>query len=135
MLSFFRKHETDAQIKDRLLNICEDGDYGIFPPPMKADIAFDELRNFFLGKNWYSNFSEGNKPSVSEIVRKIENKYKFKKSNSSVFNTQMDSTAAIEELKNFFLGKDWYTANPVGHEQVITEIVYEIETKYKRLAA
>ena len=43
--------------------------------------------------------------------------------------------SAISELTDFFLGKDWYTSMPIGHEQIITEIVYEIETKYKKLKA
>ena len=76
----FRKHETDEQIWERLLKLCKEGDYGICPPPMDANVA-------------------------------------------------------INELQNFFLGKDWYVSLPIGHEQVITEIVYQIETKHKRLKA
>ena len=80
MFRLFRKHETDEQIKARLLKLCKEGDYGICPPPMDANVA-------------------------------------------------------IKELSNFFLGEDWYVSMPIGHEQVIAEIVYQIETKYKRLKA
>ena len=47
----------------------------------------------------------------------------------------MEANVAINELRDFFLGKDWYVSMPIGHEQVIAEIVYQIETKYKRLKA
>lgn len=43
----------------------------------------------------------------------------------------MKAQVAINELCRYFLGEDWYTVMPVSNEQVNTEIVYEIETKYK----
>lgn len=43
----------------------------------------------------------------------------------------MDAQVALNELCRFFLGEDWYTIMPVHQTQVNTEIVYEIETKYK----
>jgi len=43
----------------------------------------------------------------------------------------MDAQVALNELCRYFLGEDWYTALPESQEQVNTEIVYEIETRYK----
>lgn len=80
MSRLFREHETDEQIRKRLLKLCKEGDYGSCPPPMDADVA-------------------------------------------------------IRELQNFFLGEDWCVALSISHEQAITEIVYQIETKCKRLRA
>lgn len=80
MFGLFCEHETDEEIRARLSKLCKEGDYGICPSPMDANVA-------------------------------------------------------INELQNFFLGEDWYVSMPIGHEQVIAEIVYQIETKYKRLKA
>lgn len=41
------RKETDKDIADRILKLTEPGEYGIFPPPMKAQIAVDELCRFF----------------------------------------------------------------------------------------
>jgi len=43
----------------------------------------------------------------------------------------MNGQVALDELCRYFLGEDWYTTIPESQEQVNTEIVYEIETKYK----
>lgn len=45
----------------------------------------------------------------------------------------MDAKVAINELKRYFLGDDWYVTMPLSSEQIITEIVYAIEMKYKGL--
>jgi hypothetical protein len=43
----------------------------------------------------------------------------------------MDAKVAINELRRYFLGDDWYTVLPQSSEQIITEIVYEIEKNYR----
>ena len=137
MLRFFRKHETDDEIKFRLLNLCEEGDYGICPPPMKAEVAINELRDFFLGKDWYCSFASERKPSISEIVYQIKRKKvagSFKRIKYIRFPL-MDANTAINQLCDFFLGGEWYIALPLAHEQIITEIVYQIETRNKHLKA
>lgn len=133
MFRLFRKHETDEEIRERLLKLCKEGDYGICPPPMEANVALNELRDFFLGKDWYSSFADGSKPTFSEIVYQIETRCKSKKAVKYAQLTNANS--AISALQEFFLGKDWYVSMPIGHEQIIAEIVYQIETKYKRLKA
>lgn len=50
------------------------------------------------------------------------------------FSPPMDAQTAVNELCRFFLGEDWYTVNPISQEQINTEIVYEIECKYKNIA-
>lgn len=49
------------------------------------------------------------------------------------FSPPMDAQTAVNELCRFFLGEDWYTTNPISQEQINTEIVYEIECKYKNI--
>ena len=41
--------------KKYLLDICEHGDYGILAPPMKAQVAVNELCRYFLGDDWYDS--------------------------------------------------------------------------------
>lgn len=48
------------------------------------------------------------------------------------FAPPMDAQVALLELKNHFLGEDWYTINPINQEQINTEIVYLIERMYPR---
>lgn len=43
----------------------------------------------------------------------------------------MTAQVALNELRRYFLGENWYTVMPISQEQVNTEIVYEIETSYK----
>lgn len=43
----------------------------------------------------------------------------------------MDAQVALNELCRHFLGDDWYTVMPMSQEQVNTEVVYEIERRYK----
>ena len=49
-----------------------------------------------------------------------------------IFSPPMNAQVAVNELCCFFLGDDWYSPNPISNEQINTEIVYEIERKYKR---
>lgn len=40
------RHKVD---KEHILSLCEPGDYGIFAPPMKAQVALNELCRYLLG--------------------------------------------------------------------------------------
>ncbi len=154
MFKLFRRPETDQQIKERVLKLCKKGDYDICPPSMNANVAIDELKNFFLGEDWYVVMPIGHEQVITEIVCAIEMKCKAftsfhkretdkqiqerisklcKNGDYAICPQPMNANVAINELKNFFLGEDWYVVMPIEHEQVITEIVYAIETKYKRL--
>lgn len=79
-MSLFRKKETNQEIGERLFKLTDQKDYGIFAPPMEAQVAVDELCRYFLGE-------------------------------------------------------DWYSVNPLSAEQINTEIVYEIECKFKKCKA
>lgn len=76
-MKIFKKKETNKEIGERLFKLTNSKNYGIFPPPMKAQTAIDELCRYFLGE-------------------------------------------------------DWYSMNPISKEQINTEIVYEIECKFRR---
>lgn len=62
--------------RDHILSLCEPGDYGIFAPPMKAQVALDELCHYFLGDDWYSSSGCTNTEQINtEIVAEIEKQY------------------------------------------------------------
>lgn len=50
-----------------------------------------------------------------------------------IFAPPMNAQVAINELCRYFLGDDWYSINPLCNEQINTEIVYEIECKFKNI--
>ena len=79
-MELFRRKETNKEIAERLIKLTDGKDYGIFSPPMKAQVAVDEVCRYFLGE-------------------------------------------------------DWYSVNPLCAEQINTEIVYEIECKFKKYKA
>ena len=63
--------------KDHILSICEPGDYGIFAPPMKSQVAVDELCRYFLGDDWYDTSGATHPEQINtEIVAEIERRYK-----------------------------------------------------------
>lgn len=63
--------------KEHILSICEPGDYGIFAPPMKAQVAVNELCRYFLGNDWYDTSGTTNTEQINtEIVAEIERRYK-----------------------------------------------------------
>lgn len=76
MLKRISKKNKEENI-DRLLSLCNEGDYGICPPPMDANVAVKELAEFFLGPNWYISSPIGWEQSITEIVLEIESRYSF----------------------------------------------------------
>ena len=71
------RKETNEDIANRILSLAEPGDYGIFPPPMKAQVAVNELCRFFLGEDYWT-IVNNNEQTNTEIVFEIETKYKNK---------------------------------------------------------
>jgi hypothetical protein len=69
------RKETNEDIANRILKLAEPGEYGIFPPPMKAQVAVDELCRFFLGDDYWT-IVNSNEQANTEIVYEIETKYK-----------------------------------------------------------
>lgn len=72
----FKKRETSKQIADRLIKLTNGKDCGIFPPPMKAQTAVDELCRYLLGDDWYSTNPLSAEQLNTEIVYEIECRYK-----------------------------------------------------------
>ena len=70
------RKETNEDIANRILSLAEPGDYGIFPPPMDAQVALNELCRFFLGDDWYCVLPIHTGQVNTEIVYEIESKYK-----------------------------------------------------------
>ena len=50
-----------------------------------------------------------------------------------IMSPPMDAQTALNELCKHLLGDDWYVTASMSQEQVNTEIVYQIERKYKRI--
>lgn len=55
-----------------------------------------------------------------------------KKDPDNIFDPPTKPEIAIEFLKDYLLGEDWYVSDPLGPNQVNTEIVHEILYKYSR---
>lgn len=51
--------------------------------------------------------------------------------NFGICSPPMNAQVALDELARYFLGDDWYSLISMSKEQINTQIVYEIETRYK----
>lgn len=61
---------------ERLLKLTNGKDYGLCAPPMKAQVALNELCRYFLGEDWYTVLSQSQEQVNTEIVYAIETIYK-----------------------------------------------------------
>ena len=50
----------------------------------------------------------------------------------NIFPPPLEPQMAIDYLKDYLLGEDWYTVNPISQKQINTEIVFEILFKYSK---
>ena len=75
-MRLFKRKETNKEIGERLWKLTDQKDYGIFSPPMNAQVALIELCNYFLGKDWYSTSSMSQEQINTDIVYEIECKMK-----------------------------------------------------------
>lgn len=75
----------------------------------------------------YKNRKETNK-EIAERILKLAGPGDY-----GMLPPPMDAQVALNELCRFFLGDDWYCVLPIHTGQVNTEIVYEIESKYKKV--
>lgn len=63
--------------KEHILSLCDDGDYFLFAPPMKAQVAVHELCQYFLGDDWYDSSGATHPEQVNTaIVYEIESRYR-----------------------------------------------------------
>lgn len=72
----FKRRETEAEVRQRVLSLAKEGDYGMCTPPMDAQVALDELCRHLLGEDWYSCSSIHTAQVNTEIVYEIEMKYR-----------------------------------------------------------
>ena len=62
--------------RERILNLCEPGDFGILAPPMKAQVALNELCSYLLGDDWYDTSGATHPEQVNTaIVCAIEQQF------------------------------------------------------------
>ena len=50
----------------------------------------------------------------------------------NMFPPPLDAQLAVQFLKDYLLGEDWYVVNPLGIEQINSEIVGVILSKYSK---
>lgn len=60
----------------RILKLTNGKDYGLCSPPMKAQVALNELCRYFLGEDWYNVMPESQEQVNTQIVYEIETRYK-----------------------------------------------------------
>lgn len=76
----FKRKETYDETVDRLYELTDKGDYGICSPLMDSQTALNELKDFFLGKDWYVVAPMHQEQINFNIVCEIERKFiKYKK--------------------------------------------------------
>ena len=51
----------------------------------------------------------------------------------NIFPPPLEAQEAINFLKDYLLGEDWYSNNPISTKQINVEIVDEILSKYSKL--
>lgn len=73
--TFRMRKERPKETMRRLLKLTDGKDYGMFAPPMDAQVALIELAHHFLGEDWYSVNPISQKQINTEIVYEIERKY------------------------------------------------------------
>lgn len=127
-----RKYKNDEYMRKYIKSKSEVKD-GSFVVTMTAQVAMDELIDFFLGKDWGAKDK-----TVEELnaiaVYEIENRFYYCKEDKDkkiIKNLEtLDAQKALNELSNFFLGKNWYIVDPLCNLQANPIIVIEIEEKY-----
>lgn len=70
----YRKEKCE-ETAGRLLDLTDGKDYGIFSPPMDAQVAVHELCRHLLGEDWYTANPISQEQINTEIVYEIERKY------------------------------------------------------------
>lgn len=126
------KYRNDEYMRKYIKSISEVKD-GSFVVTMTAQDAMDELIDFFLGKDWGAKDK-----TIEELnaiaVYEIENRFYYCKEDDDkkiIKNLEtLDAQKALNELSNFFLGKNWYIVDPLCNLQANPIVVIEIEEKY-----
>jgi len=59
-------------------------------------------------------------------------RYNNRENKDNIFPIGIDDRKFVEIITNIFLGSDWYTPNPISHNQVNEEVLEEILFKITR---
>lgn len=70
-----REAERKKKISEHILSLCKEGDYGICPPPLDAQVAINELCRYFLGEDYYVAMPLSAGQCNAEIIYRIECDY------------------------------------------------------------
>lgn len=70
--------------------------------------------------------------TTAEFEGFLEKEIMSEEDKKNIFAPPLEPQIALNILIEHFLGKNWYTPNPIGAKQVNTEAVYEILSKYPR---
>ena len=73
--TFRMRKERPKETMRRLLKLTDGKDYGMFAPPMDAQVALIELAHHLLGEDWCSVNPISQEQINTEIVYEIERKY------------------------------------------------------------
>ena len=57
---------------------------------------------------------------------------KYKAKDCGIMQPPCTDVLALQFIKDYLLGEDWYVANPVNHEQCNSQLIHEILYKYSR---
>ena len=63
-----------------------------------------------------------------KFFQMIENKYMYESEN--IYPESMTDREFVQIMKDYFLGEDYYIADPISHEQINTIVACEIISKY-----
>ena len=75
-MKHFLRPETSEETGKRLFELSDKGKYGICPPALDAQVALNELCEFFLGKDWYIVTPMHNAQANYVMVYEIERKFR-----------------------------------------------------------
>lgn len=70
--------------------------------------------------------------TTKEFEDFLEKEIMTEEDKKNIFAPPLEPQIALNILIEHFLGKDWYTPNPIGVKQVNTEAVYEILSRYPK---
>lgn len=97
---------------EHIKSLCKPGDYGIFNPPMDAQVALHELCQYLLGPDWYDTSGCTNQEQINtEIVCQIEKQYRGALIRDTDSWRRSNEQVPLNELPNlaiFRLGKVYF---------------------------
>lgn len=70
--------------------------------------------------------------TTKEFEDFLEKEIMTEEDKKNIFAPPLEPQIALNILIEHFLGKYWYTPNPIGTKQVNTEAVYEILSRYPK---